>query len=440
MTAYAGSIKIWNGSSWEVRPVNIKDVSAFNKRPVRAYYNGQWNLIQSWVNPSQIYTDDFSSYSNAALAGQGPWVSCFNSANIIVQSSEVGSTAQTSAECCTKLNKTFNADQYAKATLTNLDGISRQIGVAVRASGVDGTANYYMFYGAAGTGNTVLGVVVNGSWYFIAVASTTPFSVGDTIGLKIQGTTIICLKNGTVYNDMGSANSPATGSNGIYTDTRLSSGQPGISAYTGSSADTAFETDFECGNTTNYADDFSSYSAGALGGQGNWVACINTIEVTADDKVKGYANDLCTVIYNGGFNNNQRATLQITTIDNGGSYGVSVCVRASGSGATGTYYALYGASGGGEGTILYKVVNGSATALCYTGFAIAAGETIELKVDGTTLTCLKNGIIDTTMGAAINGASGNNGVYTDSSIASGQPGIMIWGTGARGGYFECANL
>jgi hypothetical protein len=52
MTAYAGSIKIWNGSSWVVRPVNIKDVTAFNKRPVRAYYNGQWNLIQSWVDPA----------------------------------------------------------------------------------------------------------------------------------------------------------------------------------------------------------------------------------------------------------------------------------------------------------------------------------------------------------------------------------------------------
>jgi hypothetical protein len=43
---YQGVLNIWNGSTWEPRPEFIFQ-SPYTARPTYAYYNGQWNLIQS---------------------------------------------------------------------------------------------------------------------------------------------------------------------------------------------------------------------------------------------------------------------------------------------------------------------------------------------------------------------------------------------------------
>jgi hypothetical protein len=51
MTAYAGSLRIWDGANWVVRPLHARN-GGWIKRPVRAYVGGSWILIQSWVDPS----------------------------------------------------------------------------------------------------------------------------------------------------------------------------------------------------------------------------------------------------------------------------------------------------------------------------------------------------------------------------------------------------
>jgi hypothetical protein len=46
-TTYNGVLYMYNGASWEPRPLNVYG-GPFAARPVWAYYNAQWNLIQSF--------------------------------------------------------------------------------------------------------------------------------------------------------------------------------------------------------------------------------------------------------------------------------------------------------------------------------------------------------------------------------------------------------
>jgi hypothetical protein len=45
---YAGVLYIYNGSIWVPKPMANYAPSAFTSHPLYAYYNGQWNLIQSF--------------------------------------------------------------------------------------------------------------------------------------------------------------------------------------------------------------------------------------------------------------------------------------------------------------------------------------------------------------------------------------------------------
>jgi hypothetical protein len=43
---YQGQLYIYQDEQWVLRPLLVAD--PFDRRPVRAYYDGQWNLIQSF--------------------------------------------------------------------------------------------------------------------------------------------------------------------------------------------------------------------------------------------------------------------------------------------------------------------------------------------------------------------------------------------------------
>lgn len=122
----------------------------------------------------------------------------------------------------------------------------------------------------------------------------------------------------------------------------------------------------------------------------------------------------------GSFTNDQYASVKVVTAPAGGSNvnTVGVCVRASGSAGTRTFYeAFVEAAAASPPTSLTKWVNGTRTSL-YTDTAItwAANDLISLEVEGTTLRVCKNG-------TAIGGAW----TVTDSSISTGVPGIVASG-------------
>jgi hypothetical protein len=95
--------------------------------------------------------------------------------------------------------------------------------------------------------------------------------------------------------------------------------------------------------------------------------------------------------------------------------GVAVRCSADTDGAR-DYYALIvssDAAGPNYTTRLIKIVNGSATTLHSASVAWASGDTVELEVEGTTLTGMKNG-----------SALGGSFTQTDTSLTTGKPGIL----------------
>jgi hypothetical protein len=190
-------------------------------------------------------------------------------------------------------------------------------------------------------------------------------------------------------------------------------------------------------SVVSYSETFASFSNGNLGGQTPWVACLNTITVTADKNVTtGATADNCAYV-NLGFSNNQSSKGVLTR--GAAGVGISVAVRCSGSGATATYYELYC---GNPGFNLYKVVNGTSTQLTAGGGTTATNDIIELKITGTTLTCYQNGTLIAGLGDGQSGCTGTAGTYTDSSIASGKPGISGYGSGTafRLDNYEASDL
>jgi hypothetical protein len=79
---------------------------------------------------------------------------------------------------------------------------------------------------------------------------------------------------------------------------------------------------------------------------------------------------------------------------------------------------------GDEERFVTKIYNGTLNNICLTGVQDnSTNDVLELHVVGNTLTCYRNGEVDTSLGAAIAPATGNAGIYVDISILSGSPGI-----------------
>ena len=113
---------------------------------------------------------------------------------------------------------TFNADQYAQATLSNIVVADASIGVAVRCSS---GGNYYGLYYTGGAGGMVfIFKLVSGTFGDLGYATVGAWSVGDVLRLEISGTTLTPKRNGTVISAIGAK-----------TDTSLSSGSAGICGY-----------------------------------------------------------------------------------------------------------------------------------------------------------------------------------------------------------------
>jgi hypothetical protein len=121
----------------------------------------------------------------------------------------------------------------------------------------------------------------------------------------------------------------------------------------------------------------------------------------------------------------QSAKVTITTMTASARYiGVAVRCAASGNG----YF--YIASSGAR--VLQKVVNGSLVDMCAgAGTGVVAGDTLEIRANGTSIQAYYNGVLDAALGACVAPTTGSNGDYVDSTFSSGFTGICAY-TGDTG--------
>lgn len=162
-------------------------------------------------------------------------------------------------------------------------------------------------------------------------------------------------------------------------------------------------------------DDFEAYGDGDLGAQTNWTNVSNNWLVAtkgSDQRVHPNANDEdCTRWNADTFADDQYA--QAVVDDPTGFVGVSA--RCSDSAAT--YYTYFGGDGG-NGAWISKVIAGSRTDLQSGGDDFAATDVVRIECEGTTITPVKNGSTDASLGA-----------QTDSAISSGYAGVGGYGFG-----------
>jgi len=161
---------------------------------------------------------------------------------------------------------------------------------------------------------------------------------------------------------------------------------------------------------TVYTDDFELLTPGPLATQGNWIQIHNNMEVTdvsGDNIVNGnQSSNRSCVGYDVSFSNDHYSQIVIDNLT--ASQGIGPAVRAT---VGSNYYAWVGRTGASQ---LVRVVSGSAAQLA-AGDGWSITDVIKLSVTGTTISCYKNGILDTSIDT--------DGMVTDATISTGIPGI-----------------
>lgn len=182
------------------------------------------NTTSKFELGTHSYSDDFEAYSEASLDGQGNWNVVKGTINVRDDTgNKVFYPYALGSYCIAYYDATVTDNQRSKITIYAIGGTT-YVGVAVRI-GADG--NSYYLYFARGGARWVEGCI-SGTPFDIASAADTT-STNDTLEIVIEGSTITCYLNGEVDTALGSAQAPATGSAGVYTDTRVTSGYVGIS-------------------------------------------------------------------------------------------------------------------------------------------------------------------------------------------------------------------
>ena len=171
-----------------------------------------------------------------------------------------------------------------------------------------------------------------------------------------------------------------------------------------------------------YTDDFEAYSDGNLDGQGSWILGVANIR-TYDSGVAMFASPNsatttnCAAIYDGVFTNNHYAEATIGFMNTTNWMGAGV--RMSSSAASFDGYGLYT---DGTNTMLVRVVDNSRTTLANVVVGFTTNDMIRLEISGNVLSCYKNGSLITEID--------DDGRVTDSTLSTGQAGIMGYGQGS----------
>jgi hypothetical protein len=206
----------------------------------------------------KTYSDNFQGWTLGDLQDQGSWICARSSGSINVTntSGDYRLIPANATEVCLYWNAGFSNNQSSKVKLDVAANAAGKGGVAVRCSGTsDATSNYYSLYGNGQAAGTVeLAVTVNGTKTTIA-SCTLQLSAADTLKLTINGSILTCYRNDSIITTMGAATGPATGNKGVYYDTRLTTGQPGV-AMSGATGTDCELDDFQADDVTGY---ISSY-------------------------------------------------------------------------------------------------------------------------------------------------------------------------------------
>ena len=182
-------------------------------------------------------TDNFESYSEGNLNGQGNWIQITQTMAVVdISGNKVVSGGSDEYESCAGYDETIDDDQYAEVTIIRVV-VSDYLGPAVRCQGAT-SGTYYGYY--ADGGERYLFTMITGDWTQIATADT-GVSTDDVLKIEAEGTTIRCYLNGSL--DTG-----LTGGTGVFTDSSISSGGiPGICNWGSSGATRTACDDFKAG-------------------------------------------------------------------------------------------------------------------------------------------------------------------------------------------------
>ena len=228
----------------------------------------------------------------------------------------------------------------------------------------------------------------------------------DAGGTTLAGRTVTWVTDNTAVATVNSTGLVSAVSAGSATITATSEGKSAASSITvlAATAGTATET-------------FTG-SAAALSGPWTQQRSAGTVNKNGAGAGIGSVNakDLHAFWNAATFNNDQYSQLRIAGGLTSYTQYAIVLVRASGAGdaADNNYaFATDGSSGAGH-TDLSKNINGTQTILRNFATTFAAGDVMKIDIVGTLITCYKNGVA--------------LGTYTDASLASGSPGIGMYGS------------
>jgi Putative esterase len=281
---------------------------------------------------------------------------------------------------------------------------------------------------ASGTGTIASANVTN-----VAVTCTTTppttYTVGGAVSGLASGGTVVLQNNAA--NDLSvTANvaftfSTALASGAAYNVTvktnptgqtcTVASGTGTVGSANVTSAAVTCTTPGGGGGGTGTATDNFNRANGALGA--NWTAMSDGALTIASQVVKGgngaYSGDIRTAETYGA---DQSSQVEVTSTQLSGGQWIGPAVRAS-SGGSNLYLGIYFWNGGSPDLMLFKRTSGSFTQLgsSYPVSALAAGTQLTLTAVGSTITFAQNGTARITA--------------TDTSLTSGAPGIMAYGTG-----------
>lgn len=167
------------------------------------------------------------------------------------------------------------------------------------------------------------------------------------------------------------------------------------------------------------SDNFNSYSVGPLAGQGNWITIHNAMAVVdlggGNKVIKPNTLDEIGVGRSETFTSNQSSQITLTTTSPYAFIGPSVRTQTT---SGGEYYGYYVSD---TERYVFYVINGLYYDLGHiSGTSNIAGDVFKITVVGNTITCYKNGVVD----SALSGG----GIYTDTHIPSGgTPGVTGYG-------------
>ena len=212
---------VWKGALDEVgiwnRLLTINDISTL--------YN--LGVGRSYPFNKRIITDNFNSYSIGSLEGQGNWISALPNPQLMVVdysgNNRIQCLASVSKDCIFYKDISMNPDQSSQIEFfgtgtTDYD----DTGVAVRVT----PGNGYFYW--AGVQERGLDVFIDNALIRLTAATNIGLTTGDIMKISVVGTTITCYLNGEVDTGLNIAISPATGGSGVYTDIRLTTGEPGF--------------------------------------------------------------------------------------------------------------------------------------------------------------------------------------------------------------------